>query len=290
MPRPAEVGPCVLFEEGRDAGRVESPDLTELSGLAASRRQPGVLWAHNDSGDSARLFALGTDGRHLAEVVLSGVGAVDFEDVAIGPGGAQDVLFVGDIGDNGRARASVVVYRLAEPDVTGVEGGRIVVPAEEVEAFELHYPEGLRHDAETLLFDPVEGELYLLTKDLGRPALLFRALPPLEPGRPGRLELAAELRLGSPAVPVVLAVATAGDVSPAGDAVLLRTYADVALWERPPGTPLAEAMSGAARLVPQRLERQGEAIAFGGDGRGYFTASEGEHPTLHFFAPRHPCR
>jgi len=35
--------------------------MDELSGLIVSRRQPGILYVHNDSGDSSRFFAIGTD-------------------------------------------------------------------------------------------------------------------------------------------------------------------------------------------------------------------------------------
>jgi hypothetical protein len=36
--------------------------LDELSGIAVSPDQPGVLFVHNDSGDSSRFFAIGPDG------------------------------------------------------------------------------------------------------------------------------------------------------------------------------------------------------------------------------------
>jgi hypothetical protein len=37
-------------------------DLPEASGVAASRRTPGVLWSHNDAGQPT-LVALTTDGQ-----------------------------------------------------------------------------------------------------------------------------------------------------------------------------------------------------------------------------------
>ena len=96
----------------RVAGRVRAPEATELSGLVASPTQKGVLWAHNDSGDRARLFALRTDGSLIASLDVPGAEAVDWEDVAVGP---DDTLLVGDIGDNGAVRASVDVWRVPEP-------------------------------------------------------------------------------------------------------------------------------------------------------------------------------
>ena len=40
---------------------VRIPDLPEASGIAVSRRSPGRLWAHNDSGEAV-LVALDTRG------------------------------------------------------------------------------------------------------------------------------------------------------------------------------------------------------------------------------------
>ena len=67
-------------------GTVASAAVDELSGISASRRTDGVWWVHNDSGDSARVFAVGTDGRDLGEFDLAGTAAVDWEDIAVGPG------------------------------------------------------------------------------------------------------------------------------------------------------------------------------------------------------------
>src|SRR5438477_556362 len=46
--------------------------IDESSGLAASRKYPGCLWTHNDSGDSARLFLLDAQGKTLSEVDVQG--------------------------------------------------------------------------------------------------------------------------------------------------------------------------------------------------------------------------
>jgi hypothetical protein len=45
--------------------------LPELSGMAASRRHPGVLWAHNDSGNDAEVFAVRETGEVLATLRLA---------------------------------------------------------------------------------------------------------------------------------------------------------------------------------------------------------------------------
>src|SRR4051794_6987818 len=47
-------------------GRIDSREITESSGLAASRKHPGVFWTHNDSGNGPYIFAITRDGHLLA--------------------------------------------------------------------------------------------------------------------------------------------------------------------------------------------------------------------------------
>ena len=55
---PAVGVDCPSFQTGRQIGTVQLAAIDEASGLVASRKNPGVLWAHNDSGDSARTLAM----------------------------------------------------------------------------------------------------------------------------------------------------------------------------------------------------------------------------------------
>ena len=49
---------CPTFHPGTQVGTVAHGSLDEISGLVVSRQNAGVLWVHNDSGDSARVFAM----------------------------------------------------------------------------------------------------------------------------------------------------------------------------------------------------------------------------------------
>ncbi len=57
------------------------PEIAESSGLAVSRRTPGLLWSHNDSGSAAVLFALDTTGTVRGRVRVP-IRALDWEDVS----------------------------------------------------------------------------------------------------------------------------------------------------------------------------------------------------------------
>src|SRR6185503_14866394 len=92
------------------------PEIPETSGLAVSRRNPGLLWSHNDSGSAAVLFALDTAGAVRGRVRVP-VRTRDWEDVSAARCPSGDCLYVADIGDNKGARRTVQIYRVPEPAV-----------------------------------------------------------------------------------------------------------------------------------------------------------------------------
>jgi len=281
---------CAHTLTASTVGSLASNALTETSGIAASRRVSGVWWVHNDSGDRARVFAIGNDGRDLGEFDLAGAAAVDWEDIAVGsgPSAGTSYLYVADIGDNAKSRSSVQVYRAAEPlvDPAAAPGPPQTVTG--VAKLNLTYPDG-PHDAEGLLVDPTTADLFVVTKDLvGGVAQVFRAPANLAAGSTTALTQVATVSLG-PGQGV-----TGADVTPAGDVVALRTYLSVVLYPRPAGQPLAQAFTQAScpgsappfGSATPGSEPQGEAIGFTRDGLGYVTVSEGAHAALHqFLAP-----
>lgn len=271
-----------------DAGTVSAPALAETSGLAASRRNPGVWWVHNDSGDSARFFALSGEAQPLATIEVDGATATDWEDIAVGPPSTSDgsdpatssaqTLYLADIGDNGRSRSGITVYRLAEPTIDKTTPGatRHVT----ADALTFTYPDG-PHDAEALMVDPRTGDLVIVTKDwtLTGHSQIFRAPAGMAAGSTTVLEQVATLDL------LVGTLVTGADVSPDGSVVALRSYTAISLYPRPADQPLWSALRQAPCTGPPPIEKQGEAIAFTADGSAYATLSEGKSPTLHLTRP-----
>jgi hypothetical protein len=284
---------CTAFADAIELGNVESTALNEISGVAASRANADVLWVHNDSGDSARIFALRTDGTHLGEYGLSGASHVDWEDMALGPGPevGRDYLYLGDVGDNaardtGVGRSGVTVYRVPEPTVDR-DQTPVTMDLASVESLPLAYPEG-PHDCEALMVDPASGDLYLLTKENDGMSELYMARAPLVADATTTLERVAELPFGPGATPGG-PFATGGDLSPDGDALLVRTYSAVLLFLRPAGGTIADALTGDAVELPAAFERQGEGIAWAPDGLGYYTLSEFADAPVHFYAAEASC-
>ena len=72
----------------------------------------------------------------------------------------------------------------------------------------------------------------------------------------------------------------AADISPSGKHILVKTYTNIYLYTRGRGQNVAEALSTKGKVMPYKLEPQGEAVAFDEKGKGYFTISErlGETP------------
>jgi hypothetical protein len=263
-----------------DAGQITADNMVELSSLVASRSQPGILWTANDSGDSARVFAVSTTGEVLGSFVIGGVTATDWEDLAIGPGPERgtDYLYIGDIGNNvgngTSTRTSVNIFRIAEPKI---DRSRLHtnVPLTGAEKFPLVYPDRPR-DAETLLVDPRTGEVLIVHKSWSGTgeAFVFRAAL-AHPGERVTLQEAGKLSL-PPGEQV-----TSGDVAPAGDAVALRTYTQVLLFPRAPGTPLEAALAAPPCARPGPDEPRGESVTFAPTATSLYTVSEGAKPMLH---------
>jgi hypothetical protein len=261
---------CEEYAPAERGAKLEVAPLTELSGLVASRRRPGVFYAHNDSGDGPRLFAISLEGSLVGEHELLGAKAVDWEDIAAGPCTAGDCLFIADIGDNARKRAEVVIYRVDEAALAA-PGGK----AAETAALRATYPDG-PHDAETLLADPASGDLFVVTKEESGPSLVFRLPSSASTEVATALELVAQITLPASGN----RMATGGDTHPCAPRFLLRTYTRAYEFRGPPGGSLLEAFAAAPTAVPVASEVQGETIAYLPSGGGFVTISEGKGPWI----------
>jgi hypothetical protein len=235
------------------------PGLTEASGLALSRRSPGRLWTHNDSGQPI-LFAVDARGAVAGQVRITGASVEDWEAVAVGPCGGDSCIYVGDIGDNEAARPRITIYRVPEPENAS---GTASVSG----VFHATYPDGA-HDAETLLAG-ADGRLYIVTKGETGPVALYRFPAQLQDKQTMRLE-----RVGSAsAKPDADSRITDGTVSPDGQWVVLRSRSTLTFYRA------ADLLGGQWRAVSNvnlssLKEPQGEGVAVGADST-VFLAGEG---------------
>jgi hypothetical protein len=237
---------------------LRDPRIIESSGLAVSRRHDGVLWTHNDSGDGARLYAIGPDGSTFATVTLAGVDARDWEAMASSTGvDGTALLWIGDIGDNAGTRDNgILVHRVVEP-------AELADAQVQPTTYRLRYP-GVPVDAESLLVDPRNGRLIVITKaPVG--GTVYGAPLALDPERPNVLE-----PLGD--APDLL---TDAAFSPDGR-MLVRGYGAMRVgapdfgWSAPVALPPTE---------------QGESLAVSADGAVVYVGSEGARSRVWRLAP-----
>ncbi len=271
VPNPPADGSsvCDRFTTVLDVGRVAAADITEASGLIASRAHPGVFWTHNDSGGDAAVYAIDDSGETLGVWALEGTFALDWEDIALGPGPEPgvDYLYVGDIGDNLAFRPDVTVHRFPEPDPTS--SGLVT----DAISLRLGYPIP-SVDAEAMLVDPIDGDLVIVTKSsTGESVVLQASATSLGSDPIIPLFEIARLELGPGSF------VTAADISPDGTMVALRGYDEVWMWARNE-RPLADTFLVPPCRAPATEEAQGESLAFTADGESYITISEGSNPTV----------
>jgi hypothetical protein len=254
--------PGVTAPQCQTAGAlVRMPGLGEASGIAVSRRVPGRLWTHNDSGLPV-LFALDTRGAVTARIRLTGAAIDDWEAIAVGPCPAGSCIYIADIGDNNARRQRITIYRMPEPMETP-EAAAVT------EAFHAIYPDGPR-DAEALLLTP-DGRASIVTKGETGSVALYRFPGELRAGTTVRLERAGNPRSAKTRRDDRV---TDAAVSPDGAWAVLRSRSALVFYRT------AELLAGTwreARRVDLTMlgEPQGEGVAFGDDRTLYITGESG---------------
>lgn len=246
LPTPAVASDVPAF-------RLRDGEIVESSALALSRSDPRLAYTVNDSGDTARVFSVDTrTGRTVGVTTLAGVQNVDFEALAVAPGGR---LLVGDIGDNDAERASVQVHLIDQP---GRERTTV-----RPRTLELSYRDGPR-DAEALLVH--RGRILVVSKRvLGGEVYrgpLLRDFPPT-----GTLTPVAK-------VPGTITGATVLD----DGRVVLRNYTAAFVmtqdWE-------------VAQTIALPRTELGESAAAPPDGGWFYAGTEGENsPVYRIDVPR----
>ena len=255
---------------------LRDPEIKEASGISASTRADDLFFIHNDSGDTARFFAVDDHGCTQAVFDLAdpGIIANDWEDMARGPEvDGSPTLWFADIGDNAARRTTVSMYRVAEPKVRRRESSADpAVPCPPARArtvpatgYELAYEDG-PHDAEALLVDPRTGRLYIVSKVLTGDATVYAA--------PAKLSRKRRNVLTKVATIPGLTNVTSGDIDPDGSRLVLRTYDAAYEFPIPNGDVVAAFAAPPRQIVLPRMP-QGEAITYTRDSSAWVTSSEG---------------
>ncbi len=239
------AGPCVVI-----SGPAMIPELTESSGLAVSRRTPGLFWSHNDSGNAAVLFALDGAGAVRGRIRVP-IRTRDWEDISAARCPSGDCLYLADIGDNKGSRRSVQIYRVPEP-----AAGDTDTAAPEV--FDATYADG-PHNAEAMFV--VKDEAFIVTRY--RNGEVYRGQMTASAGREITFHRIARLGLGA---------VTDAETSRDGTSVAVRTSHIVVLYRT---ADLIRGVTTPYLRIPidGLREPQGEGVAL--DGNMLYLTSEG---------------
>lgn len=254
-------------------------ELVETSGVAVGRRDPSVLWTHND--DGSVLYAMDTTGSLLGEWPVQ-PRLRDWEDLAAAPCEVHgDCLYLADTGDNAERRSDgdAVIVRVAEPDPFAVAGASSPDPSSDVsvavsgrpglegDVLPIRLPDGAR-DVEAVFVLPGE-RLHLVTKGRNHAVTVYRYPIPLR-GDTVTLEEVQRLTDGPASLGNQVTGASATED---GRFVAVRTYQTIEFFAVD-GDTLARIEDGVVNLRTLR-ESQGEAVALGPDGLVVLTSEGG---------------
>lgn len=259
----ALAGFAVLAMIGLTAGVADAADkkvafqfqderITESSGLAASTKNAGIVYTHNDSDAGPVLYAVNdSTGETVATLTLKGAPARDWEAMTRCKDDGVDVLWVGDIGDNIDAWKTYPLLRVEEP--SNPTTGDV-----KFKQYDMRYDDGKARDAEALLCDPRNGRLYVITKETADKAGVYRGPETMKAGAVNTFTRIAD----APG-----AVTDASFFSD-GRFVVTRGYFDAHILSPNAG------WKSVVKFTPP-IQIQGESVAASADGEALLFGSEG---------------
>jgi hypothetical protein len=237
-PASAAKAPAVVDRTLTDTRIVESSSLTR------SAYGKGVLWTSNDSGGGPVLYAINATGGTIATYTVRNASAHDWEGMAAASNGSTHYIYIGDIGDNGKKRSTIAVFRVLEPSAP--KNGTL-----DATGYTFRYPDG-PHNAETLLVNPTTLRIYVVTKDT-RGGVIYAA-----PASPSTTAVNTLTRVGT--APVTLSDGVFLD----GSRFVLRGYQRAYLYATMGATP-----------VTFGLPASGESVTGGYTAGTVYTGEEG---------------
>lgn len=253
--------------------------VLEPSGLAASRKNPGLLYTHNE--DTKNLLVVGAGGvvaqynlNFPFSIPMTATTLFDWEDLAVGPCPSGTCVYMADTGrssgtfPSGTNRTQFAMYRVAEPTVGTTPNGSTLAG---LERYPFQYPDGA-YDAEALMVHPVTGTVYVLTKHDTK-TRVYKFPTTLTPDVLATLIFVKEIALPT-TTDVNYARTTAADIHPCGERFILRTYRRVYEFRATAGGAFETAFNATPIALTDTVEGQGESIAWKLDGTSYFTVSE----------------
>lgn len=277
MARLPTYGPMVSL-----GGTTETfSELNEISGMGASRQNPGVLWLVNDAtkgggsgsigGTPPEIYPLAARRGTLPVLGRYFIGSLGGgnEDMSIGPGpGGSQYVYVGvnmggKGGDPGGSIARVPEPTIAETAAYQGTGGS--VPISGGVRLQFAFSDGSLHSVEAFMIDPITNAIYIICKGLqnndSETGKVYKYTYAQQlAGGTASIDLVADLGISWRAGSVLQVThddasqspprsqVTSCDISQDGQWIVVRTRSqDAWIWRRPAGGTIEDAWgSGSA--------------------------------------------
>ncbi|MES2857524.1 MAG: hypothetical protein V4692_16760 [Bdellovibrionota bacterium] len=156
----AQAQLCSSWAAPKTIGHIDTTVIPEASGLAISSHFSERLYHVNDRGNVPVVFVSNFAGKIQQKITVPGLKAgADTESMGYGPceSASKTCIFVGDIGDNDRARATIDLAWFEEKET--FDG-----PAKLIGHISMKYPQGA-NNAEGFFVHP-NGDVFIFTKEL----------------------------------------------------------------------------------------------------------------------------
>lgn len=265
------------FKSQVELGVITDKKLNELSGMI-NAKQSSYFWTHNDSGDGARIYLIDKKCALLCTYELEDITVKDCEDIARVVINGKSHLILADIGDNKATRRNIKLHIFPEP--TYQHGDHLIyIPKTAIRTVTLRYKNGPR-DAEALFVDPVDRQLYVISKRDFQSTVYRAAI---------FNNVKKNFGILTPVQKMPFTFVTSAAISPLGNEIVVKNLTQIFYWSRVPRESIEQTLSKRPVQIPYQVEPQGEAISFGMQGEGFYTISErpfGLKSALNFFEKR----
>ncbi len=149
-------------------GRIHNRELSEVSGIVKSHINPNVIWLHNDSGHSSRIYAFSTKGDYLRTYELEGIQLIDFEDITRIDYQDESYLLLCDLGGNTKigAKSPAQMILIKEPNITDCQS-QTVEFLSDYTRIDLNFDHiDFKPNIEAAAYNSKAESVYLFTKTL----------------------------------------------------------------------------------------------------------------------------
>nr|WP_320016624.1 hypothetical protein [uncultured Desulfobacter sp.] len=284
-----------LYKDAVSCGIISCPELTEISGLAVSRKTPGLLWAINDSRNPPAVYGLSTKGVLLTTYKVDGATNWDWEDLTGFRYRDADFLIIADVGDNWSKRPFNTLYCVKEPATDRPKNG----------VLQLEWKMNFRYengplDCEAVAVDATNQKIYLLSKRDAIPVLY--ELPLDMPCKKSMYTARAVAKIRNIPRPTpedqkqtygkYWSRPTAMDISADGHILYILTYKHAYVYSRTPDQTWGLALSNPPQQItlpdPSRTMVQREALGLDQTNGNIFITSEKALAPIYVIEPISP--